>query len=91
MQVDRVRDWFDGSWKVIAEQDILTRDGSIRRPDRVMLKSDEVIVVDYKFGKQKSTGHKAQVRNYANMLMQMKYKQVKAYLWYVNLNEVVEV
>jgi len=91
MQMETVKEWFDGSWKVIAEQDILTRDGSIRRPDRVMLKSDEVIVVDYKFGQKKSSAHLAQVKKYANMLRQMKYKQVKGYIWYVNLNEVVGV
>ncbi len=91
MQVDMVRDWFDGSWRVIAEQDILTRDGSVKRPDRVMLKSDKVIVVDYKFGRQKSTGHKTQVRKYADILKQMKYKEVKGFLWYVNLGEIVEV
>ncbi len=91
MQMDTVKEWFDGSWKVIAEQDILTKDGSIRRPDRVMLKSDEVIVVDYKFGQKKSSGHLAQVKKYASMLKQMKYEQVKGFIWYVNLNEVVGV
>ncbi len=91
MDMDMVRSWFDGSWKVIAEQDILTKDGSIRRPDRVMLKSGKVIVVDYKFGKQRLAGHLTQVRKYANMLRQMKYSEVSGYIWYINQQEVVEV
>jgi len=71
--------------------DILTREGSIRRPDRVMLKSGQVIVVDYKFGQKKSPGYSAQVRKYAEMLRQMKYTDVKGYIWYVNQNEVIRV
>ena len=90
MEMEPVRSWFDGSWRVIAEQDILTRDGSIRRPDRVMLKSEQVIVVDYKFGKQRSAGHLTQVRKYAAMLRQMKYSKVSGFIWYVNQKEVVE-
>jgi hypothetical protein len=91
VNLESVRDWFDGSWNVITEQDILTRDGSIRRPDRVMVKSGRVVVVDYKFGELKSAGHLSQVRKYADMLRQMQYKDVSGFIWYVNQNEVLEV
>ncbi len=86
-----VRTWFDGTWRVIAEQDILTKDGSLRRPDRVMLTSGKVIVVDYKFGKKRSPDHLLQVRKYTNMLGQMEYSDVSGFIWYVNQNEVVKV
>jgi ATP-dependent exoDNAse (exonuclease V) beta subunit len=89
--IDPVREWFDGSWRVIAEQDILTRGGSVRRPDRVMVREDRVIVVDYKFGEMKSPGHLSQVRHYAQMLRQMQYKEVRGFIWYVNRNEVIGV
>ena len=56
-----------------------------------MLKSDQVIVVDYKFGQKKSSGYSTQVRKYTEMLRQMKYSDVKGYIWYVNQNEVVGV
>jgi ATP-dependent helicase/nuclease subunit A len=91
IDMEKVRGWFDGSWKVIAEQDILTRDGSIRRPDRVMIRDDQVIVVDYKFGKNRSPGHLTQVRKYAGMLRQMEYNDVHGFVWYVSQNEVVGV
>ncbi|MFC2111838.1 UvrD-helicase domain-containing protein, partial [Bacteroidota bacterium] len=91
VETENVREWFDGSWRVIAEQDILTRDGSIRRPDRVMIKKGRVVVVDYKFGQKKSPGHLTQVRKYANMLRQMEYTDVSGFIWYVNQNEVVQV
>jgi ATP-dependent helicase/nuclease subunit A len=86
-----VTEWFDGSWKVIAEQDILTPSGTLKRPDRVMLKDDQVIVVDYKFGRQQSTSHRSQVKKYTEMLEEMHYGGVKGFIWYVNLEEVVEV
>ncbi len=91
IETPSVRDWFDGSWKVITEQDILTPEGSLKRPDRVMLKDDQVVVVDYKFGKQQSNSYKSQVRKYTDMLKQMNYGNVKGFIWYVNLEEVVEV
>jgi CRISPR/Cas system-associated exonuclease Cas4 (RecB family) len=86
-----VMEWFDGSWKVIAEQDILTPAGMLKRPDRVMLKDDKVIVVDYKFGRQQSASHRSQVKKYTEMLKEMSYGVVKGFIWYVNLKEVVEV
>jgi ATP-dependent helicase/nuclease subunit A len=86
-----VMDWFDGRWKVIAEQDILTPAGTLKRPDRVMLKDDRVIVVDYKFGRQQSPSHRSQVKKYTEMLKEMNYGEVKGFIWYVNLKEVVEV
>ncbi|KPL16159.1 MAG: hypothetical protein AMS26_05515 [Bacteroides sp. SM23_62] len=91
IQNNDVRDWFDGSWRVIAEQDILTPGGALKRPDRVMLKDDQVIVVDYKFGKEQSAGHRTQVRKYVDMLKQMNVGKVKGFIWYVNLGEVMEV
>jgi ATP-dependent exoDNAse (exonuclease V) beta subunit len=86
-----VTEWFDGSWRVIAEQDILTPAGTLKRPDRVMLKDDQVIVVDYKFGQQQSTGHRSQVKKYTEMLKEMNYGKVRGFIWYVNLKDVVEV
>jgi ATP-dependent exoDNAse (exonuclease V) beta subunit len=86
-----VKNWFDGSWKVIAEQDILTPSGTIKRPDRVMLKDDRVIVVDYKFGRQQSASHRSQVRKYMKILEEMKYGEVKGFIWYVNLEVVLAV
>ena len=87
---ESVREWFSGNWKVITEQDILTREGSMRRPDRVMIKPGRVVVVDYKFGSMKSHGHLSQVRRYVNMLRQMQYEEVHGYIWYVKLKEVIE-
>ena len=86
-----VREWFEGGWRVITEQDILTPGGTVKRPDRVMMKENQAIVVDYKFGRLRSTSHMAQVRKYVDMLRQMNVADVSGFVWYVNLGEVVAV
>jgi ATP-dependent exoDNAse (exonuclease V) beta subunit len=91
IQDSGLMEWFDGSWKVIAEQDILSPAGTLKRPDRVMLKDEQVIVVDYKFGRQQIASHRSQVKNYIEMLKEMSYGKVKGFIWYVNLKAVVEV
>lgn len=89
----RVKEWFSGDWELYNECSILQNIGGelqIRRPDRVMIKGEEVIVVDFKFGK-KSPEYAAQVRNYMQLLKQMGYRQLKGYLWYVYKNELEEI
>lgn len=86
--------WFDGSWKLFNECTILSRDGAghlrIQRPDRVMTRKGETVVVDFKFGKPRQSYHE-QVAQYAALLQRMGYPAVKAYLWYVYTGEVVQV
>ena len=86
-----VRNWFSGDWKVKTEADILLNGGRIKRPDRVMIKGDQALVVDYKFGEQVKESHRQQISEYARLLWQMGYKNVKACLWYPILNKVEDV
>lgn len=84
-----VASWFDGSYQVKTEAGILA--GEIRRPDRVMIKNGEVLVVDYKFGESRSFSHHQQVLQYMKLIRQMGYGNVRGYLWYVSQNEIEEV
>jgi hypothetical protein len=61
-----------------------------RRPDRVMMKDGEVIVVDFKFGKKRKTYNK-QVKEYMDLLSDMGYEHIRGYLWYVFNNELEEI
>ncbi|MGN0234789.1 MAG: UvrD-helicase domain-containing protein [Paludibacteraceae bacterium] len=72
--------WFDGSWDLLREQAIMA-DGSEKRPDRVMLKDEKAIVLDYKFGAPNPKYHK-QVAEYMEVMRLLGYKQVEGYLWY---------
>ena len=84
--------WFSGEYRLYNECTILVNNGEekARRPDRVMIKGDEAIVVDYKFGR-KDKKHDIQVRRYMELLRQMGYANVKGYLWYVNNNDIKEI
>jgi len=84
------RSWFSGEWKVLNERDILRGKESRHRPDRVMIKGKELIVVDYKTG-EKSESHHAQVRGYLGDFVAMGYPDPIGYLWYLSENELVEI
>ncbi len=82
------KEWFNGTYRLYNECTILSRKQNlIRRPDRVMIKGNEAVVVDYKFGR-KNEGHDEQVLKYIELLTDMKYENVKGYLWYVYRNEI---
>ena len=89
-----VSDWFSDKWKVMNESSILYIDeeGKVKkdRPDRVLLGDDEIIVIDFKFGKPKPEYH-TQVKRYMEQMAAMGHRKVKGYLWYVYPNQVDEV
>ena len=88
-------EWFSPDNKVYLEREILTAhkagsaDGGnemeIRRPDRVMITGDKVIVVDFKFGQQQPKYAK-QVAEYMQLLKELGYEKVEGYLWYIRPN-----
>jgi predicted RecB family nuclease len=87
---ERVRRWFDGSCTVMTEATILLPTGAARRPDRIMTDNDSVTVVDYKFG-EPDDRHRSQASGYRDLLLQMGYAQVSAWLWYVEKDILEEV
>ena len=89
----KVKEWFSGTWELYNECTILYRENGMlqtRRPDRVMMKDGEVIVVDFKFGKPYPE-YEAQVREYMDLLEDMGYDHVRGYIWYVFYNELEEI
>ena len=90
----KAKDWFSDKYKLYNECTILVSNNkeAARRPDRVMIRGNEAIVVDYKFAKENEE-YKKQVRRYMELLLQMGYENVKGYLWYIseNKNKIEEV
>lgn len=90
LNLDEVKDWYSGEWTLYNECSIIYNDeqGNMqtRRPDRVMMKGKEVIVVDFKFGKKKPE-YSTQVREYMSLLSEMGYTDIKGYIWYVYSGE----
>lgn len=92
LQDPRVSDWFSGSWNEIRiESDIILPQGSTRRPDRVMIRGREAVVVDYKFGSVPTETNRRQIRDYLSLLGRMGYAPCTGYLWYVMRGEILEI
>ena len=51
INIPGVKDWFTGEMDTKSETEILLPGGKVLRPDRVMIKDNKAIVVDYKSGK----------------------------------------
>ncbi len=73
---------FPESGQVRNECGILTPDGGLYIPDRVVMLENETIVTDYKTGKP-FPSHKQQLIRYSELLKQMNYPGVKAFLLYL--------
>jgi hypothetical protein len=85
-----VSDWFREDNTVMTEASVLLPSGSIRRPDRIIMRENRIIVVDFKFGTE-NPAHKTQVRHYRDLLGEMGYTGVEGFLWYVDQNRIITV
>ena len=91
MENEVVAGWFDGSWESVrSERDIIYR-GHSWRPDRVMTRGEEAVIVDYKFGINSPASHRRQVELYADLLRKMGYTKVSGYLWYISMERIEQV
>ena len=89
---EQVKEWF-GEWDTIRNENDIICNHTIgtRRPDRVMIKDNKAVVVDYKFGTEKRRSHQKQVANYIKLLKEMGYDLVEGYVWYLSMGEIVTV
>ncbi len=90
LAVNPYSDWFDDRWKVLNERDILRVGESKHRPDRVMLKENNAVVIDYKTG-EKSDKDLRQMKGYLTDLKKMGFHTCEGNIWYLQINEVVKV
>ncbi|MBN2481602.1 MAG: UvrD-helicase domain-containing protein [Bacteroidales bacterium] len=79
----QVLSWFSGDWKVLTEAEIILPDGSVKRPDRVLVHDNNAVIIDFKFGRHPGRKDELQVKGYVEILKKMGYEQVEGYLWYV--------
>ncbi|WP_194974372.1 UvrD-helicase domain-containing protein [Aquiflexum lacus] len=82
--------WFEGEGQLMAEQGILLPDGSQKRPDRIILKEKEAIIVDFKTGSEFEK-HQKQVKEYMDLVSSLSQKTCKGYLCYLEDGKIVEV
>ena len=74
--------YFAPGVEVMNETTIMNCDGQLRRPDRIVFLDDEVMVIDYKTGKEDET-YQQQLDEYCELLRQMGYHNVQSMLLYV--------
>lgn len=85
------RGWFNASdTEILNETSLIDSDGTICRPDRVVIRDGRVVIIDYKFGEYRP-GYERQMKKYAGIWKSMGYEHVEAFLWYVQNGEVKEV
>jgi len=71
------------------EQNILLPNGEQKRPDKVIIRPNETIIIDYKLSNWENISakerdkHEKQVNNYREILHQMNYPNIQAHLIYI--------
>ena len=91
-QREEIKEWFSEWDEIHTECDIICGEKvGTRRPDRVIIKEDRAVVVDYKFGAEKFASHRKQIAEYMRLLREMGYEQVEGYVWYLSLGEIVAI
>ncbi len=88
-----IQDWYSGRWQLFNECAIIYKEDGVlqtRRPDRVMMRNGQVVVVDFKFGKPNKKYNK-QVQGYMQLLTKMGYSNISGYLWYVEEGKIEKV
>lgn len=73
--------YFSDEVIVKTEKEILTKEGAIR-PDRVVIKEHESIIIEYKTG-SKQKAHIAQLKKYLQAMKALGYSHVKGHLVYL--------
>lgn len=73
---------FENAHQIINEQNIIISSDEVVRPDKIILKENETIVIDFKTGKEKALDMK-QMTMYIKHLQEAGYPNVKGYLCYI--------
>jgi len=90
ISLPEIANWFSNEWEIKTETALLTSKGEIRIPDRVIIKNNQAIVIDFKFGDSKAE-HVTQVKEYMSYLAEMNFSKVEGFLFYVEQRKTIPV
>jgi ATP-dependent helicase/nuclease subunit A len=86
-----IRNFFDESkGKVYVEKEFVDREGNLLRLDRLIVKDDKVIVVDYKTG-ERVQSYEEQMKRYGDVIREIYNLPVECYILYFDKVEVEKV
>ncbi len=77
--------WYKNSVEVLSEQIIISFNRKYR-PDKIFILKDSVVIVDFKTGETDLEKYHYQIKKYSNILFQMGYTNVNAYLCNIDKN-----
>jgi ATP-dependent helicase/nuclease subunit A len=83
-----VSEWFMPGNEILTEAGILMPSGTAKRPDRVIFRDGKAIIIDFKFGDE-SPRYVEQVNQYRQLMTEMGYSGIEAFIWYVDKNIIV--
>jgi hypothetical protein len=83
MNHDLLKEYFNENFELKPEAGILTPDGSVYRPDRVVFYQGETIIMEFKTGMPEEK-HRKQLDNYGDLLVQMGYSGIRKLLVYID-------
>jgi ATP-dependent exoDNAse (exonuclease V) beta subunit len=80
----QVKPYFDSTFTIYNERDIITKEGLLLRPDRIVVNTkNEAVIIDYKTGLPNSKDQE-QLYDYQLVLEDMNFKVKKKILIYIN-------
>jgi ATP-dependent exoDNAse (exonuclease V) beta subunit len=87
---ENAKDWFSDKWEIKSESEILIPGGKAIRPDRVLIKGNDAVIIDYKTGAE-SSEHNEQLNKYAEVLSAAGYENIRKYIYYISRKKVIEI
>ena len=84
-----LKSYFAPNWLVLNEQELISKDKSRHIPDRIIIKNNEAVIIDYKTGIPKAQHH-IQLKKYNNTLKEMGYKVSENLLVYIDSKVIIE-
>jgi len=88
--IPQVSSWFGTEWSAKTEVPIIVPGGEQKRIDRLLIRDDIAVVIDFKTGSPSKTDN-TQVQEYMAILRKMNYPDVRGYLLYLREKSVIEV
>lgn len=82
--------YFEPGINAKLEAELITVNGEVLRPDKIVFNGENTVIIDYKTGKPDNVKHYKQLTAYENALLAMGYKNIKKLLVYVDEPDIVE-
>ncbi len=90
IQNTSLKPYFDGSWTVRNERNLLLTDGTLMRPDRWQSRNGSHVLIDFKTGLPTPADSK-QMNDYVSAVKLAGFKDVTGFLVYPNADHLVEI